>query len=247
MYPILFKVGPLCIYSYGFMIALGVCLSIWLINKRILRTNVDEHFLIDCVFILLVIGIIGARLFYIALNFENYKHSIFSFFKVWEGGLIVYGGVVAATIALIGITYASKRAFFDVADALIPFVALTQGFGRVGCFLNGCCWGKVTTSMWGVTFPFLDMPVHPVQIYESLYCFMMFFLLWMMSNKKKFNGQIAFSYFMLYSGGRFFLEFVRGDQENIFFILNRPQCISLVILLCVCISYYLRKQKGQSG
>jgi phosphatidylglycerol---prolipoprotein diacylglyceryl transferase len=231
MYPVLFQIGPLSIYSYGVMIALGVVTSLIILNHYALREHNNPDTVANLTFLMVISGFFGARFFYVIQNFQShYRYHFLDVFKVWEGGLILYGGVFVAAIFLFMATRKLKIPLFLITDMFVPCLALTQAFGRIGCFLEGCCWGKPTHFCWGVQFPLLEGKVHPVQLYESVFCFFLFVILHQRYRVKHFQGEITLLYFILYSIARFILEFFRGDQKTLFFMLTLPQIISLVLL-----------------
>ena len=246
MYPILLEIGPIKIYAYGFMIAMGICLSLFLIKRNIIRSSINANVMIDFVLSVLFFGIIGSRILFIVLNFENFRYDWMSVIKIWEGGLVFYGGVIFASIMLMILTSIKNIRFFTVSDALVPFLSLTQGFGRIGCFLNGCCWGKPTMVFWAVKFPFMSDFVHPVQLYESIFCFALFAYLIILYKKKVFQGQTTLYYFILYAMGRFFIEFYRGDQASILFFLTRSQIMSICIW-CIGVALFIHMKKCQTN
>ncbi|MBU1864363.1 MAG: prolipoprotein diacylglyceryl transferase [Candidatus Omnitrophica bacterium] len=247
MHPIVFTCGPLTIYSYGVMIASGVCVSFFLIKKHFIKTTVSTNVLIDCIVWSLAAGIVGARIFYVITHFGEFKNDLFSVVKLWEGGLVLYGGLIFGFIVLSFFAYRKRIGYFILADSLVPFLALTQGFGRVGCFLNGCCWGKVHHGLFSVRFPFLPTPVHPVQLYEALFCIVLFFYLCRRYKRRQFDGEITMLYLLLYSLGRFSIEFFRGDQQLLIVIFTRPQIISMGIFVSVAIAFPLIKRKYSHG
>ncbi len=263
MHPILFEIGFLKVYSYGFMIALGVCASLLLVKKNIIKTDFKQSEFIDFIILTLFSGIVGARIFYVILNFRDFQNDFLSIFKIWEGGLVLYGGVIFSLIVMFVISFVKKIDFFSITDALVPLLAMTQGFGRVGCFLNGCCWGKKCKLFWAVKFPFLNETIHPVQLYESFYCFLITVILIKLYKRNRARtleensqegvaggkyptkGVTTLSYFILYPIGRFFIEFYRGDHPPILFSLTRPQIVSVIIIfIALIISISLNKIKS---
>ena len=149
MHPVLFNVfGLFNVHTYGLMIALGFMIGMQLGTREARRVDLSEQggfdqFILDLTFWILIVSMIGARLLFIIVEWEDdYSRDPFKLFKIWEGGLVFYGGFIAAVLFSIYYSIKHKRDFFLVSDTLIPSVALGHFFGRIGCFAAGCCWGK---------------------------------------------------------------------------------------------------------
>lgn len=209
MRPILFHIGPLPVYSFGAMIALGVFLSLFLLNGKSRRTGFPSspEIAADLVFVTVLSGFLGGRLFYIFENAAFYLREPLNVFALWEGGLIFYGGVAGSLAGLFIAMKMKKIPYGKGLDFLIPYVALTHAFGRIGCFLNACCTGKPCDLPWAVTVE--GARLHPVQIYEAVFNFGLFLFLNARYEKKKFDGEIICLYFIFYAAGRFVFEFFR--------------------------------------
>jgi len=130
--------------------------------------------------------------------------------------------------------------FMTMLDLFVPATALAQGFGRIGCFLNGCCFGKVSQVPWAVSFPYLNDPVHPTQLYEAFFCFLLAGFLLFLWNRRLRTGTVAASYFLLYPVGRFVIEFFRGDNQVILLNLTLNQWISLGFALSALVLLFPR-------
>jgi len=216
MHPILLKLGPFTIYSYGVMVAIGFGVATFLARARASKLNIDPDKIIDVAILLIVFGIIGARLLYVLLNLSFYVANPIDIIKLSNGGLVWYGGFISAVLA--GTVYVKKTRlnFWAVADLFVPYVALAQAFGRIGCFLNGCCYGKD-----GI----------PVQIYSSIALFIIFVILRIWQDNKHFESEIFLGYCVLYSFKRFLMEFLRGDNPRILYGLTMSQIISVFVFL----------------
>lgn len=140
--------------------------------------------------------------------------------ELWRGGFVFYGGLIAATLVLWRFSRRHRASFGLLADTMVPGVALAHVFGRIGCFLAGCCYGYRTDLPWGVTFPpgseawLLDGPVHPTQLYEGLAELALFGLLLRLRAHKRFHGEVLVAWVALYATARFFIEMVRGDAQR---------------------------------
>ncbi len=241
MRPILFYLGSFPIYSFGVLVALGTVVSLRLMEKRVradgFPTPPQAQ---DLLLVVLFSGLLGARAHYIFQNLEWYQTRLLEIFSVWEGGLIFYGGMIASLGS--GLVYLrwQKIPFLKGLDFLLPFVALTHAFGRVGCFLTGCCYGKACQLPWAVQFPDFPAAVHPTQLYEALFLFGLYVFLKGRYRKKAFEGEVAGLYFMIYAFGRFALEFFRSDHPA-WFHLTWNQWWSLAVGIAATLFYFLRK------
>lgn len=238
MHPIIAKIGPLYIYSYGLMVALGFALAMLLAYKEAPRFNINKDKIIDFGIVILLGGLVGARLFYVFMNIKYYIAHPLETINITRGGLVWYGGFL--TGILIGIIFVKKNkmSFWDGADLLAPFIALAQSIGRIGCFLNGCCYGSAAPKDYilGVIFPYEEVLRHPTQIYESAVLLILFLILRKWQEMRHFKGEIFIGYAMLYSLSRFLLEFFRGDNPKIFAGLTIGQILSVIIsLVCLVI------------
>jgi phosphatidylglycerol---prolipoprotein diacylglyceryl transferase len=242
MKPILFSFGPVHLFSYGLMIASGVLLSIYLMRRENrLHPIAPGETISDLVFVTLAGGVAGSRLYYVLQNWDWYGAHPLHIFAIWEGGLIFYGGVLAAGIAAALFMRKKNIPVIQGLDFLAPYVALSQAFGRIGCFLNGCCSGKFCDLPWAVSFPSGPEHVHPVQLYESFYLFGLFFLLQRL--KRSFGGIFAL-YLTAYAGGRFLIEYFReGNPAYAGFTYN--QWISLAALVIGIIGWVLTRRPAK--
>jgi len=250
MYPVLFQIGPITIYTYGFFVAIGLMLGISIALKQAKRDGLDYQKILDGAFYIILAGIIGSRIFYVIQNFPLYKSNLLNIFKLWEGGLVFYGGL------LLGIPVAwiiIKRQGFSILnffDLFAPSMAIGQAVGRIGCFFAGCCYGLPTQIPWEVTFTHPQslapkgIPLHPTQLYSSLACFIIFVILVSFRRHTRFTGELFCLYLILHSGARFTIEFFRGDPRLWFWnqTISLPQVISILIFTTAVFLYvYLKK------
>jgi len=218
MHPILFKIGPLSIHTYGVMLASAFFLALTLAIRQAKREGIQTEKIIDLGLYLLIAAILGSRLLFILTELHYYTRYPLRIFKIWEGGLAFFGGLILAIP--VGIYYIKKNnlPLWKVADISAPSIAIAQAVGRLGCFSAGCCYGKPTDLPWAVTFTDpeslarLNIPLHPTQLYESLGTSLIFLFLIFMRKRKSFEGQLFWFYLLLYSVLRFFIEFFRGDE-----------------------------------
>jgi phosphatidylglycerol:prolipoprotein diacylglycerol transferase len=204
VHPELVHWGWLHIRSYGLMLALAFLIGTLLALREAGRLGLDEDKVVNVILVVLVSSVLGARALYVLEHVGEFRRQWTGVLAVWQGGLTLYGGVVAGTV---GGLVAARRfglPMWTLADALTPSVALGTAFGRVGCFLNGCCYGRPTTLPWGVRFPpdsfasleFGDTPVHPSQLYFAITGLALFLATWALRTRIKPPGAL-FWWFML--------------------------------------------------
>ncbi|MDR2395159.1 MAG: prolipoprotein diacylglyceryl transferase [Endomicrobium sp.] len=250
MYPILFSFGNFRIFSYGLFVALAFIVAMYYLSYSLnrLEFKIFSQEELSSFFVYLVFfGIIGARIFYVLTNINEYIVSPLDIFKVWQGGLVYYGGFI--TVSIFAIIYCRVRNIqvLYLGDFFAPALALGHSIGRIGCFFSGCCYGKESNLPWAVVFTdkqslaVLGEHLHPTQIYESLGNFCIFFILLFYSKKKRRIGNIFAIYLILYSILRFVVECFRGDDRGIqYFGLSISQNMS-IILLIIGVLIYARK------
>jgi len=218
MHPILIQMGPLTIYTYGFFIALGILLAIMLARREADRVGLNPDKIMDLSFYLVLSGIIGSRLFYVATTPEMFLNDPIEIFRIWNGGLVFYGAFLAALVTCFVYLKKHKLPGWKTADVCAPSVALAHVFGRLGCFFAGCCYGQTCDLPWAITFQHADslarplgVPLHPTQLYSSLNNLMIFGALVFIRPKIKIDGQLFWIYILLYGVTRSIIEEFRGD------------------------------------
>lgn len=243
MIPVLWSFGPFHLYSYGLCIAVGVLVSLHLMKLRSRKDGFPgEAFVTDMVMTVLVWGFLGARIYYVVQNLAYFIAAPWKVFAIWEGGLVFYGGAIGFVLGF-GILMRRKRlSFWKTLDFILPYGALTHGFGRIGCFLNGCCFGKLCDLPWAVNFKGLSGPVHPTQLYEAAYNFLLAAFLIQRRKRPHFEGQISLLYFLLYGLGRYLVEFLR-EPNWVWLGLTSNQWMSVFIMTAAFIFYKVRQKK----
>lgn len=243
MIPVLVSLGSFHLYSYGLSIAVGVMLSLFLMQHRAKREGFPAgEDIMDMAFVIVLWGFVGARLFYVLQNLEYYLSAPLKFFAVWEGGLIFYGGIFVGMVGFIRFVRKKKLPFWKLLDFVAPYVALAHAFGRLGCFLNGCCYGKVCDLPWAVRFPELAHRVHPAQLYEAFFDLVLFFLLLSRAKRAKFEGEISLLYLLLYAMGRYLIEFLREPSWT-WLGLTSNQWLSALIIAAAFVLFKLRRPR----
>jgi phosphatidylglycerol---prolipoprotein diacylglyceryl transferase len=239
MHPVLIRLGSVSIYTYGFFIALGFIAGILLARREAGKVGIDPDMIMDLTFYIIISAIVGSRLLYVATMPDVYLKNPLEIFKIWNGGLVFYGGFILALITAVGFIARHKAPLWKVMDIFAPSIAIGQFFGRLGCFSAGCCYGKITDLPWAVTFHHpeslapIGMPLHPTQLYHALGNLTVFLILMGIKKRKKFQGQLFWSYVALEGGIRCFIEIFRGDFRGQFFldVLSMSQVIGSLMVL----------------
>jgi phosphatidylglycerol:prolipoprotein diacylglycerol transferase len=250
MYNELLTIGPFTVYGYGLMIAIGIIAAYVLASCRGKRDGMSKDRVLSLLIWCIVGGFFSAKLLYWITQFDEILKNPAFLLQTLGDGFVVFGGILGGILSGYLYCRSQKLEFLRYFDLMMPSVALAQGFGRIGCFLAGCCYGKETSSVLAVTFTRSAFaPNHvaliPTQIYSSLLDFANAGILLYLSRRLKKPGQIAACYMIFYSVGRFFLEFLRGDLERgTVGILSTSQF--LAILTCaggVCLAIWSGKRK----
>jgi phosphatidylglycerol:prolipoprotein diacylglycerol transferase len=242
MHPVFFQIGSFTVYSYGLFVALAMGISFWICDRRAAGLGLERSMVADMIFLLFISGVAGARIFFVLQHFSDYTQEPWRIFFLQEGGLVWYGGFFLASIC--GAFYAMRRHWplLSLCDFFSPVLPLAHAVGRLGCFFNGCCYGRFTSSKWGMTFPFESHPRIPIQLYESALLLFLSLLLFFLSTRKKRPGEIFTIYIILYAILRFCVEFLRGDQMPIKG-LTLPQWTSTVLAAgAVFLFFFLRRK-----
>lgn len=252
MYPILLRVGDFPVHTYGFLIAFGFLLSVWVVKREGMRQGISGEKLVDLSFYSLLIGMVGSRILYIITRWSFYLEHPIETLYVWEGGLVFFGGPLLCLPFFLWYTEKYGLPRWKVIDTAAQAVPLAHAFGRLGCFSTGCCYGKPTGTDWGVRFyteivdPHLrGINLHPTQLYEAFSLFVLFFVLRRMRFHKKFDGQIFCAYLIFYSILRSIIEIFRGDQIRGFVIndiLSTSQFISILVIIGTSILYFKKRK-----
>ncbi len=229
MMPILYQCNLFTIYTYGVFVAVAFLISTFLLMKEARRKHFDENFIYNLCIVLLIGGIISARLFYVGLNWDYFKKNPVEIMMLQHGGLVWFGGLIGSFLWGIIFIKIKKRALLPVLDLLAPYAALAQSIGRIGCFFNGCCYGR--ESAWGIYFPVHGLTLFPSQIVDSLTLLVIFVILRLIQEKTK-DGAIFSFYILLASTQRFLMEFIRGDLRPFYHGLSIFQWISIALFFC---------------
>lgn len=261
MHPVLFKIGPLSIHTYGFLLAVGVLSSIIFCLKLAKKEGFDTSVFSDLLFYAILSGLIGAKLILLITDFKLYwKNPAYLKDILVSGGIFQFGLLFGAAFAM---WYLRKKKMNvrKVGDIIAPGLALAHFFGRMGCFFAGCCWGRPAEgSFCGVTYTNpdcqtgipLNTSLFPTQVFEAVFNLFNFIVLVWIYKKKKLSGQVFVFYIFNYSLFRFFIEYFRGDSNYIFGQMSHPftslsmaQLISLSGIAIALITFAKFKKNPQ--
>ena len=241
MYPELFSVGPITVYTYGVLLAASYLLGLWVAMARAKKRGLDANRVLDLGIYIIIAALVGAKLLLLVVDFDQFMKSPGELLSLARSGGVFYGGLILAV--LVAFWYISRHnlPFWTTTDVFAPGIALGHVTGRLGCLAAGCCYGKPTAAAWGIIFSYpaaaanvgtpLGIPLHPTQIYEAGAELLILVLLLATERKgRSFAGRTFWLYMLLYAISRFIIEFYRGDPRGMVFnMLSTSQFISLIL------------------
>ena len=219
MHPIAFNFGTWPLHWFGVLIALGFLAGLWTASRRATRYGLQPDQVGDSIVWIIIGAVLGARSLYVITYWqESFAGRPWKeIFMVQHGGLVFYGGFVGAALAVMLYCHFRKLPLWNLADALAPSIALGSAFGRMGCLMNGCCYGRTCDLPWAVHFPAghetSPVGVHPTQIYDALLNLALYGALAWLYRRKKFDGQVFAAYLICYALTRSLVEHFRGDYS----------------------------------
>jgi len=247
------KLAPIYVHSWGVMLLIGLAAGTWWLTKTGRNYGFELEDWIDFALVILLSGVGGARLLYVLLHLHEYGSAPMTILYVWQGGLAFHGGVVGGIIG--GYIFARTRqiSFPLLADLSAPALALGTAFTRIGCFLNGCCYGTECHLPWAVVFPPITeagaggIPRHPTQLYAVVANAVIFAVLAKLAPRVRVRGNLFLLYLVLYSIYRFLIEFFRRGASAVVFAplapLTQAQTASIVIGLAALAWMLLRRRR----
>ncbi len=253
MHPVLLKIGPLTLHTYGFFVALGFLLGLFWCSRESRRRRLDPEIIPDLFFYVVIAALAGARLLYVLLNWKYFYGNPLAVFKIWEGGLVFYGGFLAAVPVLVWRIRRWQRPALEILDVAAPGLVLAQAVGRFGCLSAGCCYGRACPGPLGIVFTSplshapLNQPLYPTQLFHAAADFFIFLVLVRLSGKAPRRGVVAVCYLLLYGLFRFTIEFWRGDPRGFFAGFSTSQWISLLLIACGLLLWFLKVGKGEGS
>jgi phosphatidylglycerol:prolipoprotein diacylglycerol transferase len=256
MYPTLLEIGAFKVHSYGVLFALDFFLSVWFITSNAKKVDLDAEKQMDMAFWVFFLGMLGGRILFIITQFSYYMKNPGKMFAVWEGGFVFYGGLIMAAGVMYYHSKKYKFSLLDSYDLFAPAACIAHGFGRIGCFFAGCCYGVPTDFPLGMKFSsnlipeeFRDVHIHPTQLYAATALAGLFVLLLWVFKNRKWRGQVVVTYFGLYAIIRSLLETIRGDKSREFIIedtLSTSQGISILFFM-TAVGLYIKNRPQKSN
>ncbi|MBQ7557333.1 MAG: prolipoprotein diacylglyceryl transferase [Lachnospiraceae bacterium] len=238
----LFSIGPFTVHGYGLMIALGMIAALFLADHRAGKKGLNGDYVWQLSLLIMLFGWLGGKIMFCIVEWQ----SVFADpgFIISSNGFVVYGGIITGVLTAFLYCRFRKVSFREYADLIIPEVSLAQGIGRIGCFLAGCCYGRETSAWYGVVFhnsPFAPAGVRviPTQLISAAGNLLFFAILLYFSAKTRIKGHVLALYLMLYSFGRFLLEFLRGDPRGNVGPLSTSQFVAIFIFIAGAVLWVL--------
>ncbi len=224
MYRTLFDVGPFSIHTYGVALAVAFWLGIELSAREAKKQGLDPVHIIDLGIVILLSSVAGSRLLYVLGHLADYRGDFLGMLKIWEGGLTFYGGLIAGVIFGVGFLKVKKLPVRQAIDTIAPQIALGIAIARVGCFMNGCCFGTETGLPWACRFPadsqagwvLPGVGLHPTQLYSAVANFVIFLFLRHRLKARPRSGTVFYAFLIVYGLWRFAIDYLRYYEENMF-------------------------------
>jgi phosphatidylglycerol---prolipoprotein diacylglyceryl transferase len=242
---------PIKLFGYGTMLTIAFLLALYLAAWRAKREKLNPEILMDLGFWVIVGGVLGARLFYVWQYWGTRIKTFWQIFEIWRGGIVLYGSIMGGAIAFLLYWFIRRFPLRPMLDAVAPSLALGIAIGRLGCFLNGCCYGDRCDLPWAVRFPapsspwadhvehgWIDkasawsLPIHPTQLYSTIDGLVLAFLLTMYYPLRKRDGEVMALLMVTYPITRFLIEWLRSDEGIFFAGMTVSQNISVLIFVC---------------
>jgi phosphatidylglycerol:prolipoprotein diacylglycerol transferase len=256
MYPRLFELGPITVYTYGVLLAAAYLLGLQLARVRAKARGLDANRILDLGIYIIISALVGAKLLLLVTDFQTFSANPRELLTLARSGGVFYGGLIlAVAVALVYIRRIGLP-LWTTCDVFAPGIALGHVVGRFGCLFAGCCYGKETHVPWAITFhdPFaaanvgtpLDRPLHPTQLYEAGAELLILIVLLTTERKgRPFPGRTFWLYMLLYAVSRFIIEFYRGDERGMVGMFSTSQFISLLLApLAVVMLVYLSRVRA---
>lgn len=256
MLPELFHIGPLKVHSWGVLLMFGFLLGTWRAARSAPRYGIKTEDVWDVGLWGLLGGVLGARLVYVLLTWSEFRAHPAAIFQIWEGGMTFYGGMGGGILAGALVCRIRRIRIGDMADLAAMAFPIAYALGRVGCFLNGCCYGGVCDLPWAVRFHDASMPggltppSHPAQLYSAIISVAIYFLLARMEPRRRFSGQLLLAYLFLYGVYRFGIEFLRAGATSTrsdLAGLTEGQIASLLLAIFAAAFYAAGRRRAGQG
>ncbi len=252
MYPILFQLGHFELRSYGVFVVLAIIVGLWISSKEANRKGLDPSLVQNLAFYALFGGIVGARIYFVLFSDPGYfLQNPWQVLAIWRGGIGVIGALLGGVLVAVWYCRRKKISFLRFADTLAPGIPLGQTIGQFACLLNGDSYGRPTNLPWAITYTDsrslapLNVPLHPIEIYEMVAYFLVFLLVWLTRQKYRTDGFAFFTYLAGYGIARFSVEFFRGNPAMFGLGIPAAHVFSVIIILA-SMTGFLRYGKGKN-
>lgn len=250
MYNDILSIGPITIHGYGLMIAIGILTALFVGEKRAVKRGLSGDEIYNLTLVCAFSGFLGAKLLFCIVEWKRFMEDPWSILS--SSGFVVYGGIILGVLGGLAWCRFRKLNFWEYFDIVLPSVAIAQGFGRIGCFLAGCCYGRETDSWCGIAFTNSDFAPNgvkmiPTQLISAAGMFLIAFALMRFAKNRKHPGTVGFLYLILYSIGRFGVEFLRNDHRGEIGIFSTSQFISLFMVVIGFAGFYWMVKKKSTG
>jgi len=244
MRPILIEVGGIEIPSYGVMLAVSFLAALWYVKRKAPRFSISPVVIETLAFYVMLGVVIGGRLLYVVFHWTQYQHDLLGIISIWEGGMMFFGGFLGGF--LLGAMYMRKQKIpvLIMSDLVAPALGLGLFFTRIGCFLNGCCFGEPSTLPWAIRFPpecvagaspIGTQSLHPAQLYESVFGLALFFFLNNRLGKSIRTGAVFAQFLIFYGTFRFGIDLIRYYENSANYWINQIIALGLIIVGMVII------------
>jgi phosphatidylglycerol:prolipoprotein diacylglycerol transferase len=256
MYPRLFELGPITVYTYGVLLAAAYLLGLKLAMNRAKALGLDSVRILDLGIYIIISALIGAKLLLLVTDFQLFRNDPRELLTLARSGGVFYGGLILAVAVALWYMRRSGLPLWTTCDVFAPGIALGHVIGRFGCFFAGCCYGRETTLPWGITFsdPFaaanvgtpLGVHLHPTQLYEAGAESLILLALLLTEKKwKPYAGRTFWLYILLYAISRYIIEIFRGDPRGSVGIFSTSQFISIILApLAIAMLVYLARAQA---
>lgn len=252
MNPVLFDLGFMKIYWYSVMILAGCLVGYWIMMSEARKFGINKEFMFNLFFYVVLLGIVGARAYYVIFNWSYYSSHLSEIFQIWQGGLAIHGGLIIGLLWIIYYTRKYKVSTLRILDIIVVGLIIGQAIGRWGNFFNGEAHGPATTleqlqSLFIPEFIIEGMKIgntyyHPTFLYESLWCFIGFILILIIRRLRYIKvGQITSLYLIWYGVGRFIIESLRTDSL-MFYNLKQAQIVSILMIIIGIVLFVVRNK-----
>jgi len=247
MYPILFSIGDYAIYAYGVTLALAFAIGAFGLSWQAKKVGLPGEKMLEMSLWIMVAAIIGSRLLHVLFEWPIYADNPLEILAVRGGGLYFHGGLAGGIIAGLWYTHRHRLPQGKVADLVAPFLVLGYSIVRIGCLLNGCCFGQPSNMFWALPAAQMDSTLrHPTQLYAFFAGLLIFAVLLWRRNRTRFHGQLFLEFILYYSIYRFIVEFYRDVNLQVAAFLTLGQAASLIVALAaiVAIRFWPLGRKG---